>query len=223
MPLSDRSATVPSIGDVHRESPGPSRKKADMTQPSTAISGHSDVTIGGSKDLAEVSLLSSAQDVVKGQRSKRSMRRWLKTTFALVLVALFTLLSTGPASAAVLRQSSRAYSDCTMTAYLYTDSRGVFAGAAVPCSAWHPSVSVHTHLQVYDASFWNPAEGNHWRNITINAWGPYSGYGTYGQPTLWSAPGKGCGTWRAETQMSFNNSRPTDAQWVATASVYMCA
>jgi hypothetical protein len=157
-----------------------------------------------------------------GRTHGRFTRAWRPTVFTLLLCGLLAILGTGSASAAVLRQSSRAYSDCTMVAYLYTDSRGAFAGAAVPCSSWHPSVTVHTHLQVYDAGYWNPIESNHWRNITISTWGPYSGYGTSGQPTLWTAPGRNCGTWRAETQMSLTNSLPNSAQYVATAAVYMC-
>jgi len=193
-----------------------------MTTNDTRESGIGVGTTGRLDDQSSVTTSRVAREGVGDRPRHELTRRWLTATLALVLAAVLTALTAGPASAAVLRQSSRTYADCTMTAYLYTDSRGVFAGAAVPCSYWHPSVSVHTHLQVYDASYWNPIESNHWRNITIKQWGPYSGYGTSGQPTLWSNPGKGCGTWRAETQMSFTNSLPNAAQYVATASVTMC-
>jgi hypothetical protein len=181
------------------------------------------VTVSEPTPQSDVSRAPAAA-ILKSQYCHRTGRRLrFLAVLAVVLAAFLTTVMAGSASAAVVRQASRAYGDCTMTAYLYTDARGVFAGAAVPCSYWHSSVSVHTHLQVYDASYWNSVESNHWRNITIQTWGPYQGYGTSGQPTLWTAPGTGCGYWRAETQMSLTNSLPTAAQYVATPSVYMCA
>jgi len=135
---------------------------------------------------------------------------------------LASLLFVGPANAAVVRRSYRAAGDCMMNVALDMSGRSVRAGAFVNCSQWHPSLQVHAHLQYYDPNYTNPVEGNHWKNVTIKVWGPYSGKGQ--TSWLWTSygTGRGCTTWRAETQISQTNSLPTNAEWVATAPLTIC-
>jgi hypothetical protein len=160
------------------------------------------------------------------ERTRRLTRISKRGTWAaagLVLAAATALVAATPASAAVQQSASRAYGDCTMQAYLDRDAGGIRAVAWVPCANWHPSVTVHSHLQYYDPSYTNTVEQNHWRNADIATWGPYSGYGMQGQPMLWTAKWTGCAYWRAETQISLTNSIPTAQQYVATPYVYLCA